>query len=243
MTKKRLTEALKRYVNEFGIYGKGHADALEIKKLIETEGTVIDDSILVYRGQSGLDTIRPGSWISTSLSDDVKRFTGVDCCIFEITLLSGTRILNVHDTLEKYGIPNKYVGEQEVLVLLDGEFSNPIETDMLYGKRTFKTTFTPTKKIVKRETPEEILKQLDISSEEKQFISEPADLRVYGVPVELQNAVFKLLQNGGNSTERRRRRQTRRSLKRGDRGRVRLLSSKTVKRVRVGSVGRNAGQG
>lgn len=89
-----MTEALKRYVNEFGIYGKGASDASEIKKLIETEGTVIDDEMVVYRGQSGSNTIRTGSWVSTSLSDDVNRFTGVDCCIFEITLLSGTRILD-----------------------------------------------------------------------------------------------------------------------------------------------------
>lgn len=55
--------------------------------------------------------------------------------------------LNVKDILEKYGIPNKYVEEQKVLVLLDGEFSKPIEIDTIYGKRTFKITFIPRKKL------------------------------------------------------------------------------------------------
>lgn len=240
-----MIEALNRYVNEFGRYGKGASDALEIKKLIEKDGDVLDDEMIVYRGQSVSDNIRTGGWISTSLSDDVKRFTGVDCCIFEITLGVGTRILNVQDTLEKYGIPNRYPGEQEILVLLDGEFSNIIETEKIHGKRTFKITFTPIKKevaVVKKETPEEILKRLDISPDEKEFITEPNDLHAYGVPIEMRNAVFRLLQTGG-FTGRRRRRRTRRSQVRDGKGRVRSLSSKTAKRDRAGSAGRSAGRG
>jgi hypothetical protein len=240
-----MTEALNRYVNMYGIHSKGASDALEIKKLIETDGDVLDDEMVVYRGQSGVDNIRAGGWISTSLSDDVKRFTGVDCCIFEITLLPGTRILNVQDTLEKYGIPNRYSGEQEILVLLDGEFSKTTETEKIHGKRTFKITFTPIKNkvaIVKKETPEEILKRLDISPDEKEFITEPNDLAAYGVPFEMRTAVFGLLQSGG-FTGRRRRRRTRQSQVRDGKGRVRSLSSKTAKRDRAGSAGRSAGRG
>jgi hypothetical protein len=240
-----MAAALNRYVNEFGKYGKGSSDALEIKKLIETDGNVLDDEMTVYRGQSGADFIRTGSWVSTSLAEDVKRFTGVDCCIYEITLLPGTRILDVQETLEVYGIPNKYKGEQEVLVLLDGDFSKPVEIEKMYGRRTFQTTFTPRKKdilIVKRETPEEILKRLNISPDEKEFITEPTDLHAYGVPKNLQEAVFVLLQSGGRFTGRRRRHRTRRFQGRGGRGQVRLLNSRTAKRGRAGSAGRNAGR-
>lgn len=240
-----MVDALERYVNSFGLHGKGVADSREISKLIETLGEVIDDDIVVYRGQ-GASKIRSDGWISTSYDDGViRRFAGVDCCIFKITLKKGARILDVDKTLKEHGRPNKYAGEQEVLVLLEGgTFSEQENIGTQSGKTLFHIVFTPkitasTKKI----TPEEMLKQLDISAEDREFIDSPEDLGVYGVPPSLREDVFRLLKTGGAFTVRHRRHRTRRFRGRAGTGRVRSSNSKTARRAFAGSAGRNAGRG
>lgn len=95
---------------------------------------------------------------------------------------------------------------------------------------------------MKKETAEEILKQLGISSDEKEFITEPNELHAYEVPVEMRKAVFTLLQSGG-FTGRHRRRRTRRFRARVGRDRVRSLNSRRATQGRAGLAGRSAGRG
>jgi hypothetical protein len=239
-----MVDALARYVNDFK-YGKQVSDSIEIEKLIRDEGTVIDHELEVYRGQRAPE-IRPEGWISASFEDDVSRFVGVKCCIFKLKLQPGTRILDVDQILEKYGKPNKYRGEQEILVLLDGDLSRPTRVDDLHEKDTYEVLFTPRRSTEQpSKTPEEILKELDISADELEFIESPSDLEVYGVPKDKQDAIFKLLKPSGGRrfTATRRRRRVRQSRVRGGRGPVRSSSSKTVKRVYAGSGGRSAHRG
>lgn len=236
-----MVDALARYVNDFK-YGKQVTDSIEIEKLIRDEGIVLDHQLQVYRGQRAPE-IRPEGWISASLEDDVRRFVGVKCCIFKLKLQPGTRILYVDETLEKYGKPNRYKGEQEILVLLDGNLSRPTRVDDLHEKDTYEIVFTP-KKVVEK-TPEEILKELDISADELEFIESPSDLEVYGVSKDKQDMIFKLLKRSGGKrfTGTRRRRRVRQSRVRGGRGPARSLNSKTAKQVYAGSGGRSARRG